>query len=116
MKLNNYEPLGRPDVAKLASEGRIVDAEFRAVTLNKANGFVLIVSFLDGEKSKQGLMYKQDDTPRLFTTPEALMSNARKLGIRKYSVDASLWEAQHYRTYDAQVQSHRRKRQTETDD
>lgn len=116
MKISQFESLGRPEVAKLASDGHVIEAEFRAVTLNRANGFVLIVTFADGSTSKQGLMYKQDGTPRLFSTPEALMSNAKKLGINKYTVDASFWEAQYYRTYDAQVRSHRAKRRDNADE
>lgn len=73
------------------------------------NTFVLFFDFVDSaseaEFSQGYLINTRNDHVKTFKTPQALMSGARNLGIKKYVVDATDWTASHYNLYKMQVKA-----------
>jgi hypothetical protein len=118
-RLPDHVALQRHVVAALAKEGAIREAEFVAGDFVDGHGMVLVVHFLgklaaedtEGRKIRVGVLYKQDDLPRVFTTPVSIMGNAHKLGIHDYRVVAAAWKADYYNAYKAQVKAHNSARQ-----
>lgn len=102
-RLPRHIPLQRPIVAALAEEGRIQQATFVGATLAELNGLILIIDFENDDEIAKGILYKQDDMPRMFHTPEAVMGNAIKLGIKHYSIDTKDWNAEYYSPYQARA-------------
>jgi hypothetical protein len=113
-RLPDHVALQRPVLAALAKDGAIREAEFIAGDYADGHGMVLVVRFVakltaddrEGRKARVGVLYKQDDLPRVFTTPVSIMSNAHKLGIHNYRVAAEAWKANYYDVYKAQVKAH----------
>lgn len=113
INIDSYKKLPRPDIARLAEAGSITDAAFTAVDYDGIHGMVLTIAYGEESNPHQGILYKQDGKPRLFTTPQAIMMNADRLGIKKYRIDAREWQADYYKVYDAQVRRAREKRKDE---
>lgn len=111
LRESNICMLSRPEVKALASSGRIVDASFVADDIDGENGMVLVVEFKDGDQVKIGALFKQDHNPRVFTTAETIMSNAKKLGIDRYRIDAQRWSADYYKANEASNRWHAKRRQ-----
>lgn len=101
----------RHELADLAKSGAILDAAFIAGDFGDKHGFILNIEF-GGRRAKQrAVLAKQDGKPRLFVTPQTCTKNAQKLGLKLYRFDTTNWNPQHYDPYDAQVRSHRKKRE-----
>lgn len=103
--------LQRGDVAAFAKAGRIRDAAFVAGDYGGRHGFVLKIELTQGRKKRHAVLVKQDGDARLFVTPQTCTKNAQKLGLLEYRFDTRKWIPQHYDPYDAQVRSHRKKRE-----
>ena len=118
-ELPDHVRLQRTSVAHMAREHQIKEATFVAGKFEEGDGFVLVLSYIPKTREKNensapkiGILYKQNDSPRVFQTPEAVMGNARKLGIPRYSIDAVHWAANYYKPYKAMVRAHKARSRT----
>lgn len=110
IKIDEFKPLSRTDITRLSEANAISEAVFVAGDFNDSKGMILVVSYGTVEP-KKGILFKQDNKPRVFTTPEAIMNNAQKLGIDLYQIDATDWEANYYRVYKVQAKRNKERRQ-----
>ncbi len=110
IKLDDFKPLSRTDIARLSEANAISDAVFIAGDFDDAKGMILVVRYGTGEP-KKGILFKQDNKPRVFATPETIMNNAQKLGINEYRIDATNWEANYYKVYKAQAKRNKERKQ-----
>ena len=110
LNLCEYKKLPRQEIFRLAEASSINSAEFVGIDFEGDNGMVLVVHYGNINNSYKGIMYKQDGKPRIFSTPQSIMVNAEKLGIKQYRIDASDWKSDYYKVYDAQVRRAQEKR------
>ena len=107
---DDFSKLGRQDVLQLAEAKSIHTAEFIVLDMLDQSGLALQISYGKHDKTHKGILCKRDGTPRLFQTPQAIVSNARKLGIKRFTVDTTDWNHDFYNVYDAQVRYAQKKR------
>lgn len=110
MSFNEFSKLERRDVVQLAEADSIHAAEFIVLDLLNQSGLALQISYGKQDKTHKGVLCKRDGTPRLFQTPQAIVSNAKKLGIKRFTVDMTNWNHDFYNVYDAQVRYAQKKR------
>jgi hypothetical protein len=120
--LKDKKALHLHEVESLVAEGRLRGATFYACDftttvddaslagrkkLNQENVFILLFEFNDGvdRASYEGYLSQINNIlPRTFKTPQAVMSNAHKLDLKTYVVDATFWTASHFDLYKKQAE------------
>ena len=116
------------ELEQLVEGGRLVGATFLACDFSstvddfdlskkktKANDnvFILLFDYQDessGESEEDipvnrgYLSQVNTNLPKTFKTPQAVMSNAHKLDLKKYLIDATHWTASHFNIYKKQAE------------
>jgi hypothetical protein len=112
------------ELERVIQRGRLVGATFFACDFSSTlddfdllkkrakaidNVFILLFDYQDepdeGGQVNQGYLSQVNTAlPKTFKTPQAVMSNAHKLDLKKYLIDATHWTASHFNIYQKQVE------------
>lgn len=123
--LKDKKALDLHELEKLIENGGLKSATFLACDFSsmvddfdlakkksKTNDNVFILLFdyqvdetVDDSPVKQGYLSQVNTRlPKTFKTPQAVMSNAHKLDLKKYFIDATYWTASHFNLYKKQAE------------
>ena len=123
--LKDKEALDLHELEKLIKNSGLRSATFLACNFSsvvddfdlskkksKANDNIFILLFdypvdetEDDGPVKQGYLSQVNTRlPKTFKTPQAVMSNAHKLDLKKYFIDATYWTASHFNIYKKQAE------------
>lgn len=106
----------RDELVALAEAGEILDACFVSGDFvedgsgKPQNGMVLRIAYGRRTNPTIAELTKQNGYPRVFNTAETIMSNAKKMGISSYRVEADAWRAEYYKANEAINRYHQKKK------
>lgn len=122
--LKDKNALDLHELEQLVDSGRLIGATFYACDFSSTvddfdllkkktkatdNVFILLFDYRrepdDGGGVNQGYLSQVNTKlPKTFKTPQAVMSNAHKLDLKVYLIDATHWTASHFNIYKKQVE------------
>lgn len=111
-----FGEIRRDELMALAEAGEILEACFVSGDFveefggEPKNGMVLRVAYGRRTNPTIAQFTKQNGFPRVFITAETIMSNAKKLGISSYRIEAGNWKAAYYKANEAINKWHQKKK------